>query len=123
MNAPNLKPAETILMSKSKSSTMDKVDTSKMPTMRIYESTAATLEKLSVQINGTGPKRVQWKDIVEVAVTKVSPSDLKKLREEKLTATDRFEEMFRAFKLKNAEASREQFLSELMKNVDPKNFQ
>ncbi len=122
MNAPNLKQAETIPMNKSKTS-MEKVDTSKMPTMRIYESTAATLEKLSLQVNGTGPKRVQWKDIVEVAVTKVHPNDLKKLREEKLTATDRFEEMFRAFKQKNTEASREQFLSELMKSVDPKNFQ
>lgn len=122
MSAPNLKQAETMPMNKSKTS-MDKVDTSKMPTMRIYESTAATLEKLSMQVNGMGPKRVQWKDIVEVAVAKVHPNDLKKLREEKLTATDRFEEMFRAFKQKNTEASREQFLSELMKSVDPKNFQ
>lgn len=122
MNLQSIKPGEANISSKTQR-TPDKIDTSKMPSMRIYESTAAALEKLSEQINGTGPKRVQWKDIVEVAIAKVNPSDLKKLREEKLTATDRFEEMFRAFKLKHPDSSREQFLSDLMKSVDPKSFQ
>jgi hypothetical protein len=104
MNVQNLKPTETNTNQRTRSAT-DRVDTTKMPSMRIYESTASILEKLSEQINGSGPKRVQWKDIVEVAVTKVNINDLKKLREEKLTATDRFEEMFRSFKLKNPDSS------------------
>lgn len=122
MNMQATKPIETSLNNKMKNS-INKDDTTKFPTMRIYESTATTLEKLSDQINGTGPKRVQWKDIVEVAVSKISINDLKKLREEKLTASDRFEEMFRAFKVKNPDASRDEFLSRLMTNVDLKNFQ
>jgi hypothetical protein len=122
MNVQNLKPTETNTNQRTRSAA-DRVDTTKMPSMRIYESTASILEKLSEQINGSGPKRVQWKDIVEVAVTKVNINDLKRLREEKLTATDRFEEMFRSFKLKNPDSSREQFLSALMKSVDSKSFQ
>jgi hypothetical protein len=122
MNVQNVKPTETNTNQRARNNT-DRVDSTKMPSMRIYESTASILEKLSEQINGSGPKRVQWKDIVEVAVTKVNINDLKKLREEKLTATDRFEEMFRSFKLKNPDSSREQFLSALMKSVDSKSFQ
>lgn len=121
MNTQPLKPITSTNVPKIKSD-KNKIETSKMPTMRIYESTAAILGKLSTQINGDGPKRVQWKDIVEVAVTKVNLSDLKTLREEKLTATDRFEDLYRQFKLKTPDSSREQFLSTLMKNVDPKSF-
>jgi len=122
MNIQATKPIESNLSNKVKSSA-NKDDAAKFPTMRIYESTATALEKLSDQINGTGPKRVQWKDIVEIAVSKIAINDLKKLREEKLTASDRFEEMFRAFKVKNPDASRDEFLSKLMTNVDLKNFQ
>jgi len=122
MNPQSIRTAENNMIDKAPRA-HEKIDISKMPSMRIYESTAAALEKLSEQINGAGPKRVQWKDIVEVAIAKVNLSDLKKLREEKLTATDRFEEMFRGFKQKSPNSSREQFLSELMKSVDAKNFQ
>ncbi len=122
MNTQLTKPIEQVSNLKTKNANKAE-EAGKFQTMRIYDSTAATLEKLSDQINAGGPKRVQWKDIVEVAVTKVNPSDLKKLREEKLTATDRFEDMFKTFKSKHPDSSRESFLSELMKNVDPKTFQ
>lgn len=85
--------------------------------VKLYESTLSALEKLSEQINGSGPKRVQSRDIVEVAVQKVTMADLKKIREQNLTATDRFEEMFETFKVKNPKASREMFLEDLMKNI------
>ncbi len=85
--------------------------------IKLYESTLSALEKLSEQINGSGPKRVQFRDMLEVAVQKISMTDLKKIREQKLTATDRFEEMFESFKVKNPKAGREMFLEDLMKNI------
>jgi len=97
-------------------------ESSEFRTMKIYDATAVTLEKLSAQINGSGPKRVQWKDIVKCAVQKVTMSDLKNLREQKLTASDRFDEMFETFRSKNPKANRELFLEQLMRNVNPKVF-
>ena len=90
---------------------------------KIHESTAQVLETLSSQINGSGPKRVQWKDIIDVAVTKVTKSDLEKIRQKKLTASDRFEEMYQSFKLKNPSGSREEFLDQLMRNINTTHFE
>lgn len=90
---------------------------------KIYESTADLLETLSSEINGAGPRRVQWKDIIEVAVSKVTKSDLEKIRQKKLTATDRFDELYQVFKLKNPSGSREMFLDQLMKNLNAKEFE
>ncbi len=88
--------------------------------MSIYTATGEKLEKLSEQINSGGRKRVQWKDIVDMAISKITMDDLKKLKEEKLTASDRIEEMFKKFKAANPGADRDTFLSELLKSVDPK---
>ena len=98
-------------------------ETSLFKTIKIYERSAETLETLSSIANGSGPKRVQWKDLIDFALSKVTPNDLKKLREEKLTASDRFEEMYQRFLKENPKGSRESFLSHILETIpsDPQN--
>lgn len=91
--------------------------------VKIYEATSDAIENLIVRANGGGPKRVQVRDIVEFAISKVSESDLKKIREKKLTASDRFEEMFQTYKTDHPAGSRESFYEELMKKISSKDLE
>ncbi len=109
----------SVVSSKSSVTTVNSKSTSTdgFRTIKILEATALQLEKLSEQVNGSGPKRVQWKDMVNLAVTKITKGDLDKLRQEKMTSSDRFEEMCKSYLEKNPGSSRDDFLEAMLKNA------
>lgn len=82
--------------------------------VRLPMETYRKIEHWVASANSVGPKRVKAKDIVRVAVEKLNQQDLEKIREELLTAQDRFEMRFADFLKDNPTGTKDDFLNHLL---------
>lgn len=83
--------------------------------VRIYKKTILKIEALIEDSKKLGPSRIQARDLIRFAVSKVDNADLEKLRAETATTEDRFQEKLREFQKSRPEATREDFMEHLLK--------
>jgi len=83
--------------------------------VRLFKKTVTKLDGLIQKSKKDGRSRIQARDLVELGISKLTDSDLEKLREETATTEDRFEERLREFQKARPSATREQFLEHLLK--------
>lgn len=85
--------------------------------IKISSNTYTDLKNLADEANGSGPRRVQVRDLVELAVKKINKSEVENLRKEKATTQDRFNALLEDFKQKNPDANADDLLEKLMKKA------
>lgn len=83
--------------------------------LRIFKKTISKMDGLIEDSKKFGPSRIQARDLIHLAITKIGDDDLKKLREETATTEDRFQEQLREFQKTKPSATREEFLEHLLK--------
>ena len=85
-------------------------------TVKLPNDIYQKLLQLLTEANGDGPKRVQPKDLIDLALRKVDASDLTRLRSSKATVRDHFHERLKAFQAGDPQKTEEMFLAHLLKN-------
>lgn len=82
--------------------------------VRIYKKTTHKIEALIEESKKLGPSRIQARDLIRLAITKIETADLEKLREETATTEDRFQEKLKEFQKNKPNATREDFMEHLL---------
>lgn len=83
-------------------------------TIKLTPKGGETLRVLMEKANGSGPRRVLSRDIVEVALRKVSDEDLHYLRSFKATVRDIFKEELKKFQAGDESKTEDMFLAHLL---------
>lgn len=86
--------------------------------IRIFKRSISKIETLVESSKKFGPSRIQARDLIHLAITKINDDDLKKLREETATTEDRFQAQLEAFQKTKPNATREEFLEHLLKKAN-----
>lgn len=82
--------------------------------VRIYKKTISKIDALIEDSKKLGPSRIQARDLIRFAVSKIENADLEKLREETATTEDRFQEKLKEFQKGRPNATREDFMEHLL---------
>lgn len=85
--------------------------------LRIFKKTILKIDGLIEESKKFGPSRIQARDLIHLAITKVGDEDLKKLRQETATTEDRFQEQLREYQKTKPSATREEFLEYLLNKM------
>ncbi len=83
--------------------------------LRVFKKTISKMDGLIEDSKKFGPSRIQARDLIHLAITKITDEDLKKLRDETATTEDRFQEQLCEFQKTKPSATREEFLEHLLK--------